>query len=445
VAWIGLAACAASTLTGATAAATIWRRGVLTHVLGAWEPPLGITLVADALSALMIAMTAGVGMAVSVYACGYFARGDREHAARGDNFWPLWLGLWAALNGLFLSADLFNLYVTLELVTLAGVGLVALAGGEAVVGALRYLLWALAGSGLYLLGVALLYGQVGVLGLEQIGTRLEPSPAASAAAALLLAGLAVKGALFPLHIWLPQAHASAPPPVSAALSGLVVKASFYLVLRLGYGALAPLRVSDALEVLGWLGAAAIVWGSAAALTQRRLKLLVAYSTVAQLGYLYVALALAAPAAGVLLALAHACAKGAMFLGAGAIAHTLGHDRVGDLAGLAHRMPLTVLAFGLAGVSLMGLPPSGGFVGKWLLLQQAINAGRWGMVAVVLAGGLAAAAYVFRVVAPAFSFSDIPREPPRALEIVGLVLALAAIALGFVAPALLASLSSWEGA
>lgn len=438
---IGMAASAASGAAGVGAAAVVWSRGRLTHVLGAWAPPLGIPLVADTLSALMVGMTAAVGLAVSAYAVGYFADSDGEHAAHGDAFWPLWLAVWAALAALFLSGDLFNLYVTLELVTLAGVGLVALAGSEGVTAALRYLLWALAGSGLYLLGVALLYAQTGVLALDELEVRLRPSPAANAGAALLLAGLAAKGALFPLHFWLPQAHASAPPPVSAALSGLVVKASFYLVLRLGHGALAPLATTGVLDVLAWLGAAAVVWGSAAALVQRRLKLLVAYSTVAQLGYLYLALGLFAIEAGVLLALAHACAKAAMFLGAGTIARTLGHDRLEDLGGVAHRMPITLFTFGLAGVSLMGLPPSGGFVGKWLLLEQALAMQRWGVVAAVLGGGLAAAGYVFRVVAPAFVFSEIQREPPRALELVGLVLAFLALALGLVSPAVLAPLGS----
>jgi formate hydrogenlyase subunit 3/multisubunit Na+/H+ antiporter MnhD subunit len=434
---LGLAASVATAAAGLLAAGAVWREGRIAHELGGWAAPLGITLVADPLAALMLGMTAAVGLAVSLYAAGYFTG---ESAGEGARFWPLWLALWASLAALFLSADLFNVYVGLELATLAAVGLVAVAGGEALAAAFRYLVWALAGSALYLVGVALVYGAAGTLALDELGARLPPSPAAALAAALVFGGLAVKGALFPLHIWLPQAHAGAPAPVSAALSALVVKASFYLVLRLADGAFAPLGADGALEVLGWLGAAAVLWGSALALVQTRLKLLVAYSTIAQLGYLYVALALAAPAAGVYLALSHACAKGAMFLSAGTVLHALGHDRIDALAGVARRMPVTLFAFAMAGVSIAGLPPSGGFVGKWLALERALAAGRWGFAALLVAGGLAAAAYVLRVLAPCFAAAEARREPLRPIEIVAFALAAAALLLGFAGPALLAPLA-----
>jgi formate hydrogenlyase subunit 3/multisubunit Na+/H+ antiporter MnhD subunit len=233
--------------------------------------------------------------------------------------------------------------------------------------------------------------------------------------------------------------------VSAALSALVVKASFYLALRLAGGAFAPLSPGPALEVLGVLGAAAVAWGSALALVQGRLKLLVAYSTVAQLGYLYIALAIAAPAAGVYLALAHACAKAAMFLSAGTVLHALGHDRLDALAGVARRMPVTLFAFGLAAVSIAGLPPSGGFVGKWLALERSLAGGHWGYAAVIVLGGLAAAAYVLRVIAPCFAPAQGERGRVRLLDLVALALAAAAIALGFAGPALLAPLASGGGA
>jgi formate hydrogenlyase subunit 3/multisubunit Na+/H+ antiporter MnhD subunit len=283
--------------------------------------------------------------------------------------------------------------------------------------------------------VAFLYGATGTLSFVEISSRLTPSFAASLGGALVLAGLVTKGALFPLHVWLPQAHAAAPAPVSAALSALVVKTSFYLILRLVGGALAPLGTAGMMEVLGGLGAAAVVWGSALALVQRRLKLLVAYSTVAQLGYLYLALALGSPAAGLYLALSHALAKAAMFLGAGVLLHGLKGDTLDGLAGVARSRPVTLFAFGLAAVSLMGLPPSGGFIGKWLLLERALAEGRWGMALVVVAGGLVAAAYLFRVLAPSFAASATARRPLQPIELSALFLALSAIALGFAGPAL----------
>ncbi|MFQ5488823.1 MAG: proton-conducting transporter membrane subunit, partial [Gammaproteobacteria bacterium] len=195
-------------------------QGAQRYAVGGWGAPLGIDLYADGLSLLMLMVTAALGLGISVYSTGYFER------KRSAVFWPLWLFLWAALNALFLSADIFNLYVTLELLGLAAVALVALAGGaEALISAMRYLLVSLLGSLFYLLGVALLYHSYGSVDIAILAERVEPSPAVWAAMGLMSAGLLLKTALFPLHFWLPPAHANAPAPVSALLSALVVKAS----------------------------------------------------------------------------------------------------------------------------------------------------------------------------------------------------------------------------
>ena len=221
----------------------------------------------------------------------------------------------------------------------------------------------------------------------------------------MTAGLAVKGALFPLHFWLPGAHSEAPTPVSALLSALVVKAPFYVLLRLWLG---PFQgVAPAVgEALGLLGAVAIVWGSVQALRQERLKLLVAYSTVAQLGYLFLYFPLAR-SAGVLSAItvfiiAHALAKAAMFLAAGNILIYLAHDRIQELDRVAGRFPLSLTAFAVGGMCIMGLPPSGSFVAKWQLVDAAIASGAWGWAIVIVGGSLLSAAYVFRVVGHAFT-------------------------------------------
>jgi formate hydrogenlyase subunit 3/multisubunit Na+/H+ antiporter MnhD subunit len=271
---------------------------------------------------------------------------------------------------------------------------------------------------------------------------VQPSPVVWAAVGLMSAGLLLKTALFPLHFWLPPAHASAPTPVSALLSALVVKASFYILLRL-WLQLFPLP--DALPgqfpglLLGLLGAAAVLWGGVQALRQTRLKLLIAYSTVAQIGYLFLAFPLATVIAwkGMLfLLLSHALAKAAMFMAAGNILRFQGHDRIADLDRVAQRLPLTLTTFALAGVSIMGLPPSGGFIAKWLLLDAALRSGQWWWALVLILGGLLAAAYVFKVIGYAFTQADTPRYPravPRRMEWSALALALAAIGIGLVAP------------
>ena len=407
-------------------------QGAQRYAIGGWGAPLGIDLYVDGLSVLMLMVTALVGLGISVYSSGYFERDKAIH------FWPLWMFLWTALNALFLSADIFNLYVTLELLGLAAVALVALAGGaDALTGAMRYLLVSLLGSLAYLLGVALLYHSYGSVDIAILAQRVEPSPAVWAAVGLISAGLLLKTALFPLHFWLPPAHASAPAPVSALLSALVVKASFYILLRLWLEVFPPTNAALG-QLLGLLGAAAVLWGGLQALRQTRLKMLIAYSTVAQLGYLFLAFPLGTSIAwkgALYLLLSHAVAKAAMFMAAGNILRFGGHDGIADLDRVAQRLPLTLTAFALAGVSSMGLPPSGGFIAKWLLLDAALRAGQWWWAIILIMGGLLAAAYVFKVIGHAFTQSEVTHEAgavPATMEWAALALALAAILLGLVA-------------
>ncbi len=409
--------------------------GVYRHPVGGWGAPLGIDLYADGLSLLMLAATSLVGFGVSIYSAGYF---KSEDAAR---FWPIWLFLLAALNALFLSSDVFNLYVTLELLGLAAVALAALAGGrDALGGAMRYLLANLLGSLGYLFGVALLYHGFGTMDIAMLALRIEASPTVWSALGLMSAGLLLKTALFPLHFWLPPAHASAPAPVSALLSALVVKGSFYILLRLWLEIFGPLG-GGVDTLFGLLGAAAILWGSFQALRQTRLKLLVAYSTVAQIGYLFISFPLAASAsvtawsAAAYLALSHALAKASMFLVTGNVMRFGGHDRIADLDRVVQRLPLTAFAFALAGASIMGLPPSGGFIGKWFLLEAALTQRRWELAAVIILGGVLTAGYVFKVLGRAFTRADVShksRGVPASMEWPALLLASGAILLGFLA-------------
>jgi len=413
-------------------------RTALHHPVGGWGAPLGIDLAADGLAALLLILTQLVALPLFVYARGYFA------AAAASWFWPLAGFLLAGMNALFLSADLFNLYVTLELVGLAAVGLVAVGGqaaGGQLAAALRYLFATLVGAGFYLLGVALIYGTYGTVSIASLTPLIaaDAPPVVGFAAGLMLAGLMVKTALFPFHYWLPPAHGGAPAPVSALLSALVVKASFYLILRLWLGPFAPL-VQAAAWLPALLGAAAILWGSWRAIRAERLKELVAWSTVAQLGYLFLIFPLLgddrlALHAGGMQVVSHGLAKAAMFAAVGVLIQVTGRDAVHAVAGVAVRLPVTLLAFGLAGVTLMGLPPSGGFLAKWLLIDAALARGRWDMVIVILAGGLLAAAYVFRVLRQAFLLPPsgerrrVERRPAAPLEWAAFALAAASVLVG----------------
>lgn len=415
-------------------------RDAVVYLLGGWAPPLGVTLRADGLSVVMLLAVGVVIAGVAIYARADFdtPMGTRETRA-SLTFWTLLMAVWGSLNLVFVSGDVFTLYVALELLTFAGVPLVCLDGrGETLRAALRYLLFALLGSMLYLLGVFLLYGAYGTLDIAQLGQRVGGGPLTATAVALMTAGLLAKTALFPLHLWLPPAHAGAPAAASAVLSALVIKGSWFLVVRLWLDLFPGTITWSAAQWLAALGVAAILVGNVVALRQVRLKLLIAYSTVAQIGYLFLMFPLAAGAraaqvdesaavsGGMLQAISHATAKAAMFMAAGLIYTTLGHDRVADLRGAARALPATVLAFALAGASLIGLPPTGGFLAKWWLISAALSTAQWWWGLAMLVGGLLTSVYVFVVVMRAMAPPEAGWAPKRTVPGYqqGVVLALA---------------------
>jgi len=422
----------------------------LVYLLGGWAPPLGVALRADGLSLAMMAVVAVVVGAIAVYANGDFDMQADGREKRGPlAFWLLLLAVWGSLNLVFVSGDVFTLYVALELLTFAGVPLVSLDGrGETLQAALRYVLFALVGSMFYLLGVFLLYGAYGTLDIGQLAQRVEPGAVAWTAAALMSAGLLAKTALFPLHLWLPPAHAGAPAAASALLSALVVKGAWFLVLRLWVDVFPSVVTPSAAQLLGALGAAAILVGNLVALRQARLKLLIAYSTVAQIGYLFLMFPIVAGldavqidnawavTGGLLQVISHATAKAAMFMAAGLIYATLGHDRVADLRGVGRALPMTLTAFALAGASLIGLPPSGGFLAKWLLLSAALACGQWWWALTMLVGGLLTSAYVFMVVVRSMAPAEAGWTPkkivPRYQQMAVLFLAVCSFLLGLLA-------------
>lgn len=450
----------ASLLTGlalalAAAAALTAADAPLVYALGGWAAPLGVVLQLDGPAALLLVLTAFLLCAVGLHAArelGADAVGRRAALA----FWTLLLGVSAGLNGLFLGRDLFNLYVAIEVLTFSAVPLVCLKGGAAQLeAAFRYLLFALLGSALYLLGAGLMMGLHGTLDIAQIASRLAGDVAGESvrlgslvAVALMSTGLLAKTALMPLHLWLPPAHGGAPAPASAVLSALVVKGSFFLLFRLWLDLVPGLAELNVGLLLGVLGAFAILLGNLMALMQVRLKLLVAYSTLAQLGYLFLLFPLASGPAGGAAATAalvqvvsHALAKAALFLLAGRVLIAFGQDRLPELNGFGRVMPGTLLVLLLAGLALVGLPPSGGYLVK-ALYGQAAGAEAWWWRLVLDLGGLLTAAYLARILAVAL------RPPTRAsspaltagsgIGIPGLLvpglLALCALLLGLLPPA-----------
>ena len=395
-------------------------------------------------SGFMLLITQWVALAAALYTPGHLALS--RPGPQGRWLWPLMGVLVSALSLIWMAADLLTLYAALELMGLAAVRMLLLSGkGSAFKAGMRYLLLALVGSLAFLLGIALLLGYWGELTLMGLAQVVEPGPVSWVAAALMGAGLALKAALFPLHGWLTPVHENAWTPVSALHAALVIKASLFILLMV-WSVLLP-DTWLAPQLVGWLGMAAILWGGLVAWRAASLKTLIASSTVGQLGYLMVAfpLLLGPQASPLPQALAwegfwlqlmgHSLAKAAMFLAAGNLLLATGKSALQALAGTSRRLPLSLLTFGIASITLMGLPPSSGFTAKWLLLQAMVLTQQWLAVAALLVGTLLTAAYVFRVFR--YSFDETaPRHDYQPLapgmDAVALALALAALLLGLLA-------------
>lgn len=453
----------------------IWLGGEpVSYMIGGWSPPLGLVLRADGLAAALMVTTAAVICAIAVYAFADFLTPAGTWEARLPfAFWPLLLGICGAMNLVCIGGDLFTLYVAMELLTFAAVPLVSLDGRvETIRAALRYLLFAIAGSILYLLGIALLYGSYGTLDTARLSQLVRQDYATICALALMTTGLLAKTALFPLHLWLPPAHAGAPAAASAALSALVVKGSFFLVVRLWFDVMPSLPGYRSALVLGTLGAAAIVFGGVMALRQQRLKMLVAYSTVAQIGYLFLIFPLAfhadsarlesgtALAGGLLQIMSHAAAKAGMFMAVGMIYAAFGHDRIDGLAGSARALPITMLAFACGGFTLIGLPPGGAYLAKSLLLDSSPASIQWWWEWIMFAGSVLTSAYIVSVLTYALTpLRGSPvrcAAPPRWQQATALALAISSLVLALAAATILGILqvgrpppsfvvaSSWTG-
>ena len=427
--WLGAVAAGATAASAGALTMAVARQGTVESVAGA------VTVGSDGHSAILLGMTALVGLVISAQVtAGDFGSGTGEPAPR--TFWSQWLLLWAALNTYYVAGDLLTIYAAFLLLLGAATGLIQGGGTqEAREAARRYLLTGFAGSVLYLAGTLVVLGHAGTVAFNGLD---DAAPAF--AVMLATAGLLLKVGLFPLHSWLPAAHGHAPAPVSPILSGVVGKASFYVVLRLWFDVTAEAPTYAAAQVVGVLAGVGVLWASVAALGQNRLKLLIAYSTVAQIGYFFLLVPLAAGShewrwaawdGGIYLALAHGLAKAALFAAAGTYVSVSRSDRLEDVAQAAGRLPVTSFAVGVAAVSLVGLPPSGGFVGKWYLTLASVGSGQGWWLLPVLGGGLLTGLYLLRVVRLPFTATatEADASVPRTVEFCTLTLALGALLIG----------------
>ncbi len=410
------------------------------YYLGGWAPPWGIEYVVDPLGGGMAVLVALLATLVAIYAGPHLRALSPRRAAV---FNSLFLLLTSGLLGITLTGDLFNLYVFFEISSLAAYALLASGGERAIVATFRYLLIGTIAASFYLLGIGYLYALTGTVNMADLAMRLPQAGGGSAmtvGVVLIVVGLAIKMAVFPLHGWMPDAYTYAPPPVTMFIAAVMSKVSAYALLRVLFFVLPRTgAVETALSVLSWVAAGGVLAGSVLALAQTDVRRMLAYSSVGQMGYVVLGLSIgnAAALTGALLhIMGHAVAKASLF---GAVA-SLPRDTVqADIAGFAgasRRAPLTMAAFTLAALSLVGMPPTAGFFSKWYLLRGAIEADAWLFAAVLLVSSLLSAVYFFRVIEriyfapdPAAAEPDRSRRHPEvSLRLLGPVITLSAAVL-----------------
>jgi multicomponent Na+:H+ antiporter subunit D len=395
-----LAVAVTAALAGLGLAATL-DGPALRHELGGWAPPIGIEYVLDPLAGFLAVVVSVIGLLCVLYPT---KAGFAEVPPARAPLYPLVLLLLGGLLGVVLSGDLFHLFVFLEVYAIASYALVAYGGDRAVFASLRYLILGTFGSMLYLLGVGFVYFMTGTLNMADAAERLAPvagSPTITAALVLIVSGLGLKAALFPLHVWLPDAHSHAPPVVAALLAAVQVKVAAYALVRLLFGVFAPAGVEAlpvVLLVLTYTSAAGVVVGSVLAIRQRDIKRMLAWSTVAQLGFIGMGIGMAnalAVAGALLHVLNHALMKSCLFLAAGGIISATGVKEIPRFSGLGRRMPWLMAGFGVAALSMIGIPPTAGFFSKWYLLTGALDGGFVVPVAVIVGSSLLTLAYFLR--------------------------------------------------
>ncbi|HPO13384.1 MAG TPA: monovalent cation/H+ antiporter subunit D family protein [Candidatus Hydrogenedentes bacterium] len=348
------------------------------YSVGNWPPPLGIAMVMDGLSAFMLVTVNAIAFAVALYSVDYMERFTAKW-----QFHSLFLLMLAGMNNVIITGDLFNLFVFLEIAAVASYALVAF-GTErhALEAAFKYAVMGTIGSTFILLAIVLLYANTSTLNMADIGRALAQSPAPHLTlfvSGLFIAGFGLKAAVVPFHAWLPDAHPSAPAPISAMLSGVLIKAlGVYALCRVLFNVLG--LTSQISSILMFLGALSMVIGVFLAIGQWDLKRLLAYHSISQIGYVLLGIGLGTPlgiVGGLFHLFNHSVFKSLLFLNSGAVEYATGTRDLQKMGGLAARMPVTASTNFVAALSIAGVPPLNGFWSKLIIIVAAIQAERYG--------------------------------------------------------------------
>lgn len=383
--------------------------GPISYWLGSWEPPWGIEYRIDAANALLLVLISGIAAVIMPYAR---ASLDREIPHRRQPwYYALYLLCLAGMLGMTVTGDAFNVFVFLEIASISSYVLIALGSDRrALMASYQYLVIGTVGATFFVIGVGFLYVMTGTLNIADLAERLPQAAnqrPVLVGLAFIAVGLCLKLALFPLHYWLPNAYAYAPSVTTAFLAATATKVAIYLLLRFFFTVFAKtFPLQDIVMPVIWLAlsAAAIVYASTAAIYQDNVKRMLAYSSVAQIGYITLGIGIGTEAgltASIVHLFNHGVMKGALFLLVGGIAFYGGAVTIKRIAGQGRRMPLTFAGIILAGASMVGVPGTVGFVSKWYLVLAALERGWWWLAVFVVATSVLALVYMGRVVEAAF--------------------------------------------
>ncbi|AWB34616.1 monovalent cation/H+ antiporter subunit D family protein [Orrella marina] len=432
--------------------------GSLTYLLGNWPIPFGIGLYIGPFSAMMALIISGASLAGLIVSAS--AMDNEVPAEHQSLLYSCWLLAMSGLIGIVITGDAFNVFVFMEISSLASYVMVANGPTrQGLTASFKYLVTGTMGATFYLIGVGYLYMMTGTLNMADMAVRLEDvsdTLPVIVAGGFLILGLAMKAALFPMHAWMPNAYQFAPSAVAVFFAACSTKVALYVMLRFQFQILTP-NLGNHLELLNalimTLSVIGFIAGSLIAIFSDNLKRLLGYSSVAQLGYIVLAISLGTSAgisAAIIHTFNHAIMKAALFAAVAAMVLRFGSSKIEDLAGVGKQMPLTMLGFALAGLSLIGVPLTAGFISKWYLIQAVLESGTLGILLtlLILTSSLMAVIYIWKVIEIAYfqpARQELPpgrREAPAPVLIVLWALVLANFWFG-IDPELVLSLARSE--
>jgi multicomponent Na+:H+ antiporter subunit D len=385
----------------------VMAHGTLHYYLGGWDPPWGIEYVIDPLNALVAVIVSGISFLIGISSKQLV---NKEFPEKVVYFNCIFLLQVTGLLGIVVTGDVFNLYVFLEIASLAGYALIAIGEDGAPFASFNYMIYGTIGACFYLLSVGYLYiatGSLNMADLSKLLPDLYHSKVVLMAFAFFAVGVAIKMALFPLHVWLPDAYTYAPSSVSSLVAPLTTKVGAYVLIRIMYAVFTPefaLNTIPAGTILCWVATAAILFGCILALAQSDLKRMFSYVLIAEVGYIALGVGLGnrqALTGAILHILNDSLMMASLFLIVGALGYKDGPRKIDGLRGVHRKMPLTMASLVITAFSVIGLPPTCGFFSKWYLVLGAIEAKEWLFAAVLLVSSLLNAILFIRVIEKAY--------------------------------------------